>query len=96
LIAFLIIILLLESVPYIVGRVLAPLGLRNAVRQNQRNSNYQCNSLPVSPQFWPTDPVGYFNTIETLFTASNVFNESQRYSLLLNVLTKSPDLLKRI
>jgi len=96
LIPFLTIILLLKSVPYIVGRVLAPLGLRNAVCQNQRNSSYQCNSLPVLPQFWPTDPVGYFGTIKTLFTASNVFNESQRYSMLLNELTKSPDLLKRI
>jgi len=66
------------------------------VNRDQIDSNQPTQSPIKLPPFWPSNPIGFFNTCEALFEASQVQNEVKRYNALLDCLTRSPDILKRV
>ena len=51
--------------------------------------------LPSLPEFWDSDPAGFFKVCENLFEASSVTDETLRYRALLSSFSKSSSLLKR-
>ena len=48
------------------------------------------------PQFWKFNPKGYFHSVDLLFLSNNITSETLKYSLLLQALSKSTQVLQRL
>ena len=75
---------------------------RSDIPHNFRR-NHSPPSLPphssrsvTLPDFWSTNPVGYFNAIELLFQDSGITAESTKYALLITALSKDKTTLARV